>query len=165
MTSPLATPKLMTLETAVAARAFLRRAGQRLVLTNGVFDLMHAGHLHALAAAKAKGEVLWVALNGDASVRALKGPSRPIQSEAERAYALAALACVDGVVIFNTSRLDAEIRALAPDGYVKSGDYTPERLDPVEREALAAVGARVEFVPFLAGYSTTDLIARIRAEE
>jgi D-glycero-beta-D-manno-heptose 1-phosphate adenylyltransferase len=154
---------LLGLEAAVRLRRDLRAAGRSVVLTNGVFDLLHTGHLHSLQQARACGDALLVALNADASVRALKGPSRPVQSEMERAYALAALSCVDAVVIFRTSRLDAEIRALEPDVYVKSGDYTLERLDPAERSALESVGAQIRFLPFLSGFSTTSLIARIRA--
>ncbi len=156
-------PKLLDLAAAVARRQELRAAGRSVVLTNGVFDLLHTGHLHSLQQARSCGDALFVALNADASVRQLKGPSRPVQSETERAYALAALACVDVVVIFGTPRLDAEIRALAPDVYVKSGDYTLERLDPAERAALEAVGAQIRFLPFLPGFSTTSLIAKIRA--
>ena len=156
-------PKLYSLEQAVAWRAQLRQAGRRLVLTNGVFDLLHTGHLYYLQQARALGDALAIALNADASVRALKGPMRPIQDEAQRAYALGALACVDAVTIFRTPRLDAEIRALQPDVYCKAGDYTLDKLDPTERAALQAVGARIEFLPFLPGFSTTQLIARIRA--
>jgi rfaE bifunctional protein nucleotidyltransferase chain/domain len=156
-------PKLLALAAAVAHRAALGAAGKKVVLTNGVFDLLHTGHLYYLQQARARGDALFIALNGDASVRALKGPLRPVQSEAQRAYALAALACVDAVFVFNTPRLDAEIRALAPDVYCKAGDYTLEKLDRGERAALEAVGARIEFLPFLAGFSTTALIAKIKA--
>ncbi len=156
-------PKLLDLPAAVERRRALRAQGKSVVLTNGVFDLLHTGHIHSLQAARACGDALVVALNADSSVRELKGPLRPVQSEQERAFALAALACVDAVVIFRTPRLDAEIRALAPDVYVKSGDYTLERLDPTERAALEGVGAKIRFLPFLPGFSTTALIARIRA--
>jgi rfaE bifunctional protein nucleotidyltransferase chain/domain len=156
-------PKLFSLVGAVARRETLRVAGKRVVLTNGVFDLLHTGHLFYLQQARALGDALLIALNADASVRTLKGPTRPIQSEEQRAYALAALACVDGVFIFGTPRLDAEIRALRPDIYTKAGDYTLEKLDAGERGALQSVGAEIKFMPFLAGFSTTALIARIKA--
>ena len=156
-------PKLFTFAAAVAHRAALRAAGKKVVLTNGVFDLLHTGHLYYLQQARAQGDALVVALNADASVRALKGPLRPIQAEEQRAYALGALTCVDAVFIFSTPRLDAEIRTLAPDVYCKAGDYTLEKLDPGERFALESVGARIEFMPFLTGFSTTALIARIKA--
>jgi len=156
-------PKLLTLAAVMARRAALRSAGQKLVLTNGVFDLLHTGHLYYLQQARAQGDALCIALNADASVRALKGPLRPVQSETQRAYALGALFCVDAVFIFDTPRLDAEIRALAPDVYCKAGDYTLEKLDPSERAALESVGARIEFMPFLPGFSTTALIERIKA--
>ncbi len=156
-------PKLFTLAQAVEARAALRRDGKQLVLTNGVFDLLHTGHLSYLQQARTRGDALFIALNSDRSVQQLKGPLRPVQGEAERAFALAALACVDGVVVFAGQRLAGEIRALQPDVYAKAGDYTLEKLNPEEREALQAVGARIEFLPFLPGFSTTGLIARIQA--
>lgn len=157
------TPKLHSLEAAVTLREQWRKAGRKVVLTNGVFDLLHTGHLYSLQAARALGDALVVAINADASVRAIKGPARPIQGEAERAYALGALSCVDAVVVFREPRLTAEIRALRPDIYCKAGDYTLEKLNPEERSALEQAGARISFVPFLPGFSTTGLIARIKA--
>ncbi len=165
MVNPLNNPKLLTLAEAVAKRDELRLLGRKVVLTNGVFDLLHTGHLYSLQQAARQGDALIVALNGDTSVRALKGPLRPVQAEAERAYALAALACVFGIFIFNTPRLTAEIGALRPDVYCKAGDYTLDKLDPGERGALEAVGARIEFMPFLPGFSTTNLIAKIKAAD
>lgn len=166
MSSPadqLPNPKLLALADAVALRERLRAQGRRVVLTNGVFDLLHTGHLYYLQQARARGDALFIALNADASVKQLKGPTRPVQTETERAYALAALACVDAVVIFREKRLTAEIRALKPDVYVKAGDYTLEKLDAEERGALQACGAAIEFMPFLADFSTTALIAKIKA--
>ncbi len=156
-------PKLLSLDAAVAWRAQLKTEGRRVVLTNGVFDLLHTGHLFYLQQARALGDALIIALNSDASVRALKGPTRPVQTEEQRAYALGALACVDAVVIFREPRLTPEINALRPDVYCKAGDYTLDKLDAGERGALQAVGARIEFLPFLPGFSTTQLIARIKA--
>ena len=156
-------PKLLTLAGAVARRGQFRAAGRRVVLTNGIFDLLHTGHIHYLQKARVLCDALIVALNSDASTHTLKGPSRPVQSEEQRAYALGALACVDAIVIFSTPRLEAEIRALRPDIYCKAGDYTLAKLDPGERAALEAVGARIEFMPFLPGFSTTSLIAKIKA--
>ncbi len=156
-------PKLMTLAQAVFWREQRRAAGKRIVLTNGVFDLLHTGHLYYLQQARALGDALLIALNGDRGVRALKGPNRPVQTEEQRAYALGALTCVDGITVFHEPRLTAEIRALRPDVYCKAGDYTLEKLDPGERAALHEVGARIEFLPFLPGFSTTSLIERIKA--
>lgn len=156
-------PKLVTLAGAKSRREQLRAAGRRVVLTNGIFDLLHTGHLYYLQKARALGDALFIALNSDASTRALKGPARPVQSEEQRAYALGALACVDAVFVFDTPRLDAEIRAVRPDIYCKAGDYTLEKLDAGERGALLDVGAQIEFMPFLPGFSTTSLIARIKA--
>lgn len=156
-------PKLLTLPQAAAERARLQAARQRVVLTNGVFDLLHTGHLYYLQKARALGDALFVALNADASVRALKGPERPVQDEQQRAYALAALACVNAIVYFRAPRLTEEILALRPDVYCKAGDYSLEKLDAGERAALEQVGAQITFVPFLRGFSTTQLIARIKA--
>jgi D-glycero-beta-D-manno-heptose 1-phosphate adenylyltransferase len=156
-------PKLHALPAAVAWREKLRKAGRRVVLTNGVFDLLHTGHLYYLKKARELGDALVIALNADASVRALKGPTRPVQSEEQRAYALGALECVDAITIFREPRLTAEIRALRPDVYCKAGDYTLEKLNPEERTALQDVGAEIKFLPFLPGFSTTNLIARIKA--
>lgn len=155
-------PKLRTLPETVVWREAERERGRRVVLTNGVFDLLHTGHLYYLQKARALGDGLIIALNSDASVKALKGPLRPVQSEEQRAFALGALECVDGVVIFRQPRLTWEIRALCPDVYCKAGDYTLEKLNAEERDALVEVGARIEFLPYLPGFSTTDLIARIR---
>jgi D-glycero-beta-D-manno-heptose 1-phosphate adenylyltransferase len=156
-------PKLRNLNDTVVWREDLRRKGRRVVLTNGVFDLLHTGHLYYLKQARLLGDALLIALNSDASVRAIKGPARPVQNEDQRAYALGALECVDGVIVFREPRLTGEIRALRPDVYCKAGDYTLEKLNPEERLALQEIGARIEFLPFLPGFSTTNLIARIKA--
>jgi rfaE bifunctional protein nucleotidyltransferase chain/domain len=156
-------PKLVSPGQALRVREKFRAAGRRVVLTNGVFDLLHTGHLYFLQQARTLGDALIVALNADVGVRALKGPARPVQTEEQRAYALGALACVDAIVIFREPRLTAEIRELRPDVYCKAGDYTLDKLDPGERAALEEVGAQIKFLPFLSGFSTTNLIARIKA--
>jgi rfaE bifunctional protein nucleotidyltransferase chain/domain len=162
--SDLPNPKLFaSLEAAVVAREKLRAAGKRVVLTNGVFDLLNMGHLYYLEKVRGFGDALFIALNGDASVRQLKGPLRPVQAEEYRAYALAATWFVDGIVVFQNKRPTDEILALKPDVYCKAGDYTLEKLDPDERRALEQVGTKIEFLPFLPGFSTTNLIAKIKA--
>jgi len=162
----LTSPRILTLAEAVAVRQRARRQRRRVVLTNGVFDLLHPGHTSYLEAARrlaGRRGLLLVALNADRSVRRLKGPHRPILDEGSRAYNLAQLRSVDGVVIFRRKRLAREIDALQPDVYCKAGDYTEATLDPSERAALHRVGARIKFLPFLRGFSTTTMIARIRA--
>ena len=154
-------PKLLTLKAAVAERQRLRESGHTMVMTNGCFDLLHVGHLSYLKESRALGDQLWVLINSDESVRALKGPTRPIQSEIERAYCLAALSCVDRVVIFGSPRLVHEIEQLQPDIYTKAGDYTIDTLYQPERQAFDAVGAQIKFLPFLKGFSTTNLIEKI----
>src|SRR5882672_2665828 len=106
------------------ARKHLRDSGRKLVFTNGVFDLLHVGHVRYLSQARALGDALLVAVNGDASVRALKGPTRPINSESDRAEVLAALACVDFVTVFHTERVTELVRTIRPHIYAKGGDYT-----------------------------------------
>ena len=161
MSHPLPNSKLFSEKQALKMRSQLRTQGNKLVFTNGCFDLLHKGHLYYLQQAKILGDQLWVALNADQSIRALKGASRPVQPVEDRAYALSALQAVDGVIIFQGARLTHEILVLKPDIYVKAADYTLETLDPQERSALQKVGADIQFLPFLEGYSTTDLIDKI----
>jgi len=164
MSAPnLPNPRWLSLAGAVKRREECRAAGQRVVLTNGCFDLLHTGHVFFLREAAKLGDALFVALNGDASVRALKGPARPVQTAAERAFLIGQLEFVDTVLTFDAPRLTAEIHALQPDAYAKAGDYTLETLNPEERTALEAGGAAIHFLPFLEGYSTTSLIAKINA--
>ena len=139
----------------------LRAQGRKLVLTNGCFDLLHAGHVRYLQAARALGDALVVALNGDDSVRALKGAGRPLNSESNRAELVAALACVDYAVIFPEVRVTDLIGKVRPSIYVKGGDYTPATLDPEERAALEQIGAEIRILPFEPGHSTSRLIERI----
>ena len=145
-------------ELAQVSEAFAAQ-GKRLVFTNGCFDLLHVGHVRYLQAARALGDALVVAVNGDASVRALKGPSRPVNPEADRAEVLSALACVDYVVIFPEVRVTNLIRLTRPQIYAKGGDYTPETLDPEERAALDAAGSQIRILPLVPGRSTTNILA------
>jgi len=158
-------PKLASLSSMLKIRGELRATGQTVVMTNGCFDLLHTGHIYFLQCARRLGDRLLVALNSDASVRLLKGPKRPLQSERQRAFALAALSCVDHIVIFNEPNLTEEITALQPDIYTKAGDYSLDRLHPGERAALEQGGARIQFLSFLEGFSTTAIIRKIEASE
>ncbi len=142
-----------------------RDAGRVLVFTNGCFDLLHVGHVRYLQAARARGDLLAVAVNGDASVRALKGPGRPVNSELDRAEVLAALGCVDFVVLFHTPRVTDVIREVRPQVYVKGGDYTVDSLDPGERSALLEAGARIEILELVPGKSTTAVIHKLTGFE
>jgi rfaE bifunctional protein nucleotidyltransferase chain/domain len=156
-------PKRYSFAEAVAQRAEAKACGRTVVLTNGCFDLLHTGHIAFLQQAATLGNELWVALNGDESVRSLKGPLRPILNEEERMYALAAMTCIRGVFVFHSKRLDREIALFQPDHYAKAGDYTLETLNPEERRALEGASTQVHFLPFIQGYSTTSLIGRIAA--
>ena len=140
----------------------IRRAGQRLVLTNGCFDLLHVGHVRYLEEARELGDFLVVAVNGDQSVRSLKGAGRPLNSENDRAEVLAALDCVDFVTIFPALRATEVIKALRPAIYVKGGDYTLDSLDPGEVAALQEAGAEIKTLPLVPGKSTSSLIERMQ---
>lgn len=148
------------LPTLMAHVAELRASGGGMVFTNGCFDLLHVGHVRYLQAARRLGDWLVVGLNSDRSVRALKGPERPLVPEAERAEVLAALACVDAVVIFDSPTAESLVARLQPEVYVKVDDYQLETLP--EARIVQAYGGRVALLPTVAGASTTALIARIR---
>ena len=142
----------------------LRDSGKRVVLTNGCFDLLHVGHIRYLQAARALGDVLIVGLNGDRSVRELKGAHRPLNNEQDRAELLAALECVDFVTIFQEPRATRLLETVAPAIYAKGGDYTRETLNAEERAVLEKIGADIRIIPFEKGYSTSGLIEKLRAQ-
>jgi rfaE bifunctional protein nucleotidyltransferase chain/domain len=156
------TPKIVDADQLARIRDAMDRDGRRLVLTNGCFDLLHAGHVRYLQAARALGDALAVGLNGDASVRALKGPDRPLNGADDRAEVLAALACVDHVVVFEPVRATALLASVRPHIYAKGGDYTPDSLDPDETAALRAAGSEIRILPLVPGRSTTSLVERMR---
>ena len=154
--------KIMSPEQMLRERERLRAAGKRLVFTNGVFDLLHVGHVRYLEQARALGDSLLVAINSDRTVRELKGPDRPVFDQAERAEILAALRCVDYVTVFDNISPRSLIRELLPDVLVKGGDY---QLDQIHgREEVEAAGGNVISLPFVEGASTTQLIERIKKD-
>ena len=140
--------------------ADMRAAGKRIVFTNGVFDLLHPGHLRYLQHARSLGDALIVGLNSDRSVRANKGPDRPVNTEDERAEVLAALACVDAVVIFDEDTPRSLIAAVQPDILVKGADWAEDAI--VGRDIVEARGGRVVRVTIEPGYSTTAILERIK---
>jgi D-glycero-beta-D-manno-heptose 1-phosphate adenylyltransferase len=154
--------KIIGLEEVAERTKQLRDTGKKLVATNGCFDLLHVGHVRSLQAARAKGDVLIVGLNGDASVCALKGAGRPLNNERDRAEVLAALECVDLVTIFPEVRATRFIQAVRPNVYIKGGDYTSATLDAEERATLEKIGTKIEIVPFEEGYSTSRLLEKLR---
>ena len=154
--------KVLRLQQAARWAAAVQRQGKRIVATNGCFDLLHFGHVSYLLGARKLGDFLVVGLNGDASVRQLKGPHRPLVPEKQRAAVLAALACIDAVVIFPQVRAHRFLSAVRPDIYVKGGDYRPETFDPRERAVLTAIGSKIRILPFVKGFSTTSLVKKIR---
>ncbi len=150
----------MTRQDAVAFVERLRTAGQTVVFTNGVFDLLHVGHLRYLQQARALGDALLVGVNSDRSVRAIKGPDRPITLENERAEILEALACVDGAVIFDEDTPHTLIAGLQPDVLVKGADWAEDAI--IGRDIVEARGGRVERVALEPGYSTSAIVEKIR---
>jgi rfaE bifunctional protein nucleotidyltransferase chain/domain len=151
----------MTLEQAVALVARARDAGKTIVFTNGVFDLLHPGHLRYLQQARALGDLLIVGVNSDRSSRANKGEGRPITPETERAEILEALVCVDAVVVFDEDTPHAVISALQPDILVKGADWAEDAI--VGRDVVEARGGKVVRVPVEGSYSTTAILVRIKA--
>jgi D-glycero-beta-D-manno-heptose 1-phosphate adenylyltransferase len=154
--------KIVDQDRLVSISESMRKQGRKLVLTNGCFDLLHLGHVRYLQAARSLGDSLVVALNGDDSVRSLKGNGRPLNSAQNRAEVIAALQSVDHVVIFPELRVTRLIEQLRPAIYVKGGDYSTLSLNPEERAALEKVGAQVQIVPFEPGYSTSKMISQIK---
>jgi rfaE bifunctional protein nucleotidyltransferase chain/domain len=152
--------KILSPDELLGVRQGLRAAGKTLVFTNGVFDLLHVGHVRYLAEARALGDVLLVAINSDRTVRELKGDGRPITNESERAEILAAMRQVDYVTIFDDTSPRSLIAKLLPDVLVKGGDYN---LDEIHgREEVEAAGGRVVSLPFIEGASTSTIIERMK---
>ena len=152
--------KFKTLAELKLIRADAGRQGRSVVFTNGCFDLLHCGHVHLLREAKACGDTLIVAINSDRSVKAIKGPRRPVLPETDRVELIAAMEMVDYVLLFDEPDPHAVIEALAPDVLVKGGDWSAEKIigaDVVERN-----GGRVAVVPYLKGFSTSEIIERIK---
>lgn len=155
-------PAVLTLEQTILRFGREKRNGKRVVFTNGCFDLLHPGHIRSLETARALGDALIVGLNSDDSVKSLKGPDRPVIPEQERAEILASLECVDAVVIFEELTPQEVIAALLPDVLVKGGDWPGSQI--VGREEVEAAGGRVVLVDVVEGYSTSDILKKIREE-
>ena len=153
--------KLQSLEQLAAQRARWRAEGKTVALANGVFDLLHVGHVRYLEGARALADVLVVAVNSDASTRAYKGPGRPVIPEVERAELVAALACTDAVLVFDEPNVRGVIRALHPDVHVKGTDYTPDTIP--EADEVRAYGGRTAVAGDPKDHSTTELAARLRS--
>ena len=153
---------LSTVDEVRKLRAKLHAQKKKLVFTNGVFDLLHVGHVRYLRQARALGDALVIALNSDASVRSIKGPTRPVNPQDDRAEILRALACVDAVVLFEEPRATKLIEAIQPHVYTKGGDYTVDSLNPEERAALERAGAEIQILPLVQGRSTTATLQRLQ---
>lgn len=142
-------------------REGFRRRGLKLVVTNGCFDLLHLGHVTYLESARQQGDALLIGLNSDEAVRQLKGPTRPINTETDRACVLAALQSVGGVCIFHEKRATRFLEHARPDIYVKGGDYTLETLDQEERRTVEQAGGKIVIIPIVPGKSTTATLEKI----
>jgi len=153
--------KILSGDELINERARLRAAGKKLVFTNGVFDILHVGHVRYLQEARALGDALVIALNSDDSARKLKGEGRPLTKENDRAEILAALACVDYVTMFDELSPRSLIAELLPDVLVKGGDYTLDQIHG--REEVEAAGGRVVSLPFVEGFSTSRIIEKMKS--
>jgi len=153
--------KIKTLNEAVEWRSVLNTNKQKLVVTNGCFDILHKGHVTYLMKARELGDKLLIAVNSDLSVKKLKGNARPVTSEMDRALILACLEFIDAVVLFNETSCEEILGAVKPDIYVKGGDYTEETMNPRERSVLKESNTIIKFIPFVDGYSTTSILSRI----
>jgi len=151
----------MSFEKALAWRNKILRSGRKLVVTNGCFDLLHRGHAEYLSNARRCGDALLILVNSDSSVRKVKGRNRPIVDEKDRSFLLASLSCVDAVVIFGASNCVGLLRKIRPDIYVKGGDYDIDSIVQEERGVLEAVGAKIRFIKFVPGLSTTEILKKI----
>lgn len=151
---------VLSLDDATRYAESLRHAGKRVVFTNGVFDLLHPGHIRYLAAARAEGDALVIGVNSDRSVRSYKDPSRPVMPELERAEIVAALACVDAAVIFDDDTPDQIIRRIQPDVLVKGADWAENAI--VGRDTVEARGGKVVRMPLEQGWSTSAIIEKIK---
>jgi rfaE bifunctional protein nucleotidyltransferase chain/domain len=155
--------KIVSRDGLVQAVRELKAAGKKVVFTNGCFDLLHVGHVRYLREARLLGDALVVGLNSDASVRAIKGPSRPVQSEGDRAEILASLECVDYVTLFDEETPAELIAAVVPDVLVKGGDWPLDEI--VGRDTVEAAGGTVTTIPLVEGRSTSELLERILSEK
>jgi rfaE bifunctional protein nucleotidyltransferase chain/domain len=160
LTDSLTHPSVLTLDEAILRFGREKRNGRRVVFTNGCFDVLHPGHIRTLEHARELGDALIVGINSDASVQQLKGAGRPLIPQNERAEILAALASVDAVVIFNEPTPRETIAALLPDVLVKGGDWADNKI--IGREEVEAAGGRVVSIPVVPGYSTTEILRKIR---
>ncbi len=153
--------KIIPWDALPAWRNAFRATGKHLVVTNGCFDILHPGHVTYLEAARGFGDGLLVGVNGDEATRQLKGPNRPVNSQADRAIVLAALESVAAVCIFEEKTATRFLERAQPDIYAKGGDYTLETLNQDERRAVEAAGGRIKLIPFVPGKSTTAILEKI----
>ena len=153
--------KIKSMSEALIWRENLRKENKKLVVTNGCFDIVHRGHITYLINARKQGDSLLLAVNSDNSVKALKGPSRPVINENDRSFILSCFPFIDALVIFDTPRCDNLLKEIKPDIYVKGADYNLNTMDQGEREILESVGSEIRFISFVDGYSSSNIISKI----
>jgi len=153
--------KILTEQTLEHWREKNRKEGKMLAVTNGCFDILHAGHVSYLQSARNEADALIVGINSDRSIRELKGPNRPIHTEKDRASVIAALASVDGVFIFNELRATEFLKLVRPDVYVKGGDYSLEELPEEERQTVTNIGGVIKVLGLIPGKSSSEIAQRI----
>jgi len=153
--------KILTVQTLATWRDNHRNNGNKLAATNGCFDILHAGHVSYLQAARNEADALIVGINSDRSIRELKGPNRPIHTETDRASIIAALASVDGVIIFDELRATEFLKQVQPDVYIKGGDYALEELPEEERQVVAQIGGVIKLLELIPGKSSSDIAQKI----
>ncbi|HBM15234.1 MAG TPA: hypothetical protein DD381_02650 [Lentisphaeria bacterium] len=151
----------MPIEEAKLWRSGLKQKGKKLVMTNGCFDILHRGHITYMMKARELGDALIIAINSDRSVRELKGIGRPVINQNDRAFIIASLLFVDGIIIFDTQKCDGIISEIQPDIYAKGADYNLQTMEQSERAVLEKIGCKIEFISFVDGYSTTSILKKI----
>jgi D-glycero-beta-D-manno-heptose 1-phosphate adenylyltransferase len=154
--------KIKKLEEALIWREELKKNNKKVVVTNGCFDVIHRGHLTYLMNSRRQGDVLLLAVNSDDSVKAVKGPSRPVNNEFDRTFVLSCFPFIDAIVVFSTHNCDELLMQLKPDIYIKGADYTLETMVQSERKILESIGSEIRFLSFVEGYSSTDTIDKMK---
>ena len=155
--------KIKSMKEALNWREAMRKKGLKVVITNGCFDIFHRGHATYLMRAREQGDLLLLALNSDNSVKAVKGPNRPVNKENDRAFIMACLPFIDAVVVFDTSDCVELLSQLKPDIYVKGGDYSIDTINQDERKILDKMGCKIKLLSHVPGYSTTSAIEKINS--
>ena len=153
--------KIKTLDQALVWQAELKKNNKKVVVTNGCFDVIHRGHLTYLKNSRKQGDALLLAVNSDSSVKAVKGPTRPVNNEFDRTFVLSCFPFIDAIVVFNSPKCDELLQIIKPDIYVKGADYNLDTMDQTERKILERVNSEIRFISFVEGYSSSNTIKKL----